>query len=310
MISFSPILPVPPARPHGLLAVRVATVLGPLIFWGSVARLTLIVNGYFAPPGCISYRPPDELPILGIVLVLITVGLPYLHILLRLAGPNPKGGLALAMMTGTGGFLILPAAILFAGPGSPDAGKLVGGALMLSSQALLVALATKAFRSLGRQASERTTLLFGLYPTVFYFVLFIPLFMVADADLFPARQLASGDLSLAVEFTVTNMMEREYAAKHQQSYSPTLDDLGPGFQPKAKGYAFTYTAGPQGADGKIKTYTLSARPAEPCPSHCSCSFIADETGAIHKTEENRPATLRDPPLPLDELTGRGAAPQM
>jgi hypothetical protein len=271
-----------------------------LIFWGLVARLALIHNGYFAPPGCIHYRPIDELPIEGIALILTTVGLPYLHILLKLTAPDPKGGLAVAIMTGAGGCLTLPVAIVFAGRGSPDVGKLVGGALILSFQALLTALATRTFRSLGRQPDDRTTLLFGFYPPLFYFGLFIPLFMVANTELFPGRELASDDLSLQVEFMVTNEAEREYAAKHQQSFSPTLADLEPEIQPRAKGYAFTYTAARQNADGKIKAYTLSARPAGPCPSHCSCSFIMDETGIIHLTGENRPATVRDPSLTPDE----------
>ena len=48
-----------------LWAVRIAALLCPLIFWAGVARLTIVVNGYFAPPGCSAYSPPDQWPTLA-----------------------------------------------------------------------------------------------------------------------------------------------------------------------------------------------------------------------------------------------------
>jgi len=60
--------------------------LGPIILWASVARLTIKVDGYFAPAGCSAYSPPDQWPILGIVLTFVAAGLPYLHVVWRLSG--------------------------------------------------------------------------------------------------------------------------------------------------------------------------------------------------------------------------------
>jgi hypothetical protein len=160
-----------------------------------------------------------------------------------------------------------------------------------------------------RGAGDAATLGRSLILPAIYFVLFVPLFFVADLDLFPRRGQNRNELSPVLNLEVTNMEEKGYAAKHEQSYSPTLVELGP-FPPKTKGYAFTYIAGPQGVDAKIKTYTLSAQPTEPCPRHCSCSFFTDQTGVVRMTEENRPATVHDPPLTPDQRSGRGAWPQM
>jgi len=299
-----------PVRPGWLWAVAIAALLGPLIFWAAVARLTIVVNGYFAAPGCLAYRPPDQWPILGIILTLAGVGLPYLHVLWRLTGAKYKKGLTLAATTGTGGFLILPAALWLAGPDSRDWGKPTGCALLLIAQGLLVTLAVISYRRTEREAGDGVTFVLSLIPPLIYFVLFVPMFFVANMDLFPRRHPVSSDVSPLVDLMEADMAEGSYAAQHRGSYSPTLEALKPLGQPSTKAYTFTYTPGPQGADGKIKTYTLIARPTAPCPSRCSCSFFLDETGTVRKTKENRPATVHDPPLTRDERTGLGVSPAM
>jgi hypothetical protein len=284
--------------------------LGPIIFWASVAGLTIKVNGYFAPPGCSAYSPPDQWPILGIILALVAAGLPYAHVLWRLGGAKYKKGLALALTTGVGGFLILPAALWFAGPGPSDWWTPVGCTLLLLSQGLLAVLAIKAYRRTPRVAGDDLAFVLSIIPPVIYFVLFIPMFFVANMDLFPRRHPASSDVSPLVDLMAIDMAEGGYAAQHAGSYSPTLEALKPLGQPSTKAYTFTYTAGPPGADGKIRTYTLTARPTTPCPDSCSCSFFGDETGIIRKTEKNRPATVHDRPLTRDERTGLGVSPAM
>jgi len=303
------IAPSPVTRGQ-LWAVRIPALLGPLIFWAAVARLTIVVNGYFAPPGCLAYSPPDQWPILGIILTIVAAGLPYLHVFWRLAGAKCKKGLTLAVTTGAGGFLILPTALWLAGPDSRDWGKPTGCALLLIAQGLLVTLAVRSYLRTEREAGDRSTFVLSVIPPLIYFVLFVPMFFVANMDLFPRRHPVGGDVSPLVDLIEFDMAEGSYAARHAGSYSPTLEALKPLGQPSTKTYTFTYTAGPQGADGKIKTYTLTARPSAPCPSRCSCSFFVDETGIVRKTEKNRPATVHDPPLTSDEKNGLGVSPSM
>jgi hypothetical protein len=216
----------------------------------------------------------------------------------------------LAVTTGVGGFLILPAALWFAGPGPSDWWTLVGCALLLLSQGLLMVLALRAYRRAGRATGDASTFVLSIIPPVIYFVLFVPMFFVANFDLFPRRHPVSSDVSPLVDLMTASWAESSYAAKHAGSYSTTLEALKPFYQPSTRTYTFTYTAGPQGADGKIKTYTLTARPAGPCPGHCSCSFFTDETGTLRKTRKNRPATVHDRPLTSDEKNGRGVSPAM
>ena len=293
-----------------LWAVRIAALLCPLIFWAGVARLTIVVNGYFAPPGCSAYSPPDQWPILGIILTLVGAGLPYLHVLWRLGGAKYKRGLTLAVTAGIGGFLILPAALWFAGPGPSDWWTLVGCLLLLISQYLLVRLALTAYRRTPRVAGEAALFVASAIPPLIYFVLFVPMFFVANFDFFPRRHPVSSDVSPLVDLMAAGMAEGSYAQKHAGSYSPTLEALKPFYQPSTKAYTFAYTAGPPGPDGKIRTYTLTATSIGGCPVLCSCSFFTDETGIVRKTRKNRPATVHDRPLTRDERTGLGVSPAM
>ena len=310
MSQGSTVLPGPPAGASRGWALGIAALLGPLIFWAAVGRLTIVVNGYFAPPGCLAYSPPDQWPILGIILTFVAVGLPYAHVLWRLGGAKYKKGLALAVMTGLGGLVMLPAALWFAGPDSRDWGTPAGCVLLLLSQCLLVRLAITAYRRTNRVAGDGLTFVLSVIPPLIYFVLFVPMFFVADMDLFPRRHPVSSDVSPLVDLRVTGMAEVRYAEKHEGSYSPTLEALKPFYQPGTNAYTFAYTAGPPGADGKIKTYTITASPINQGPVLCSCSFFMDETGIVRRTQKNRPATVHDPPLTEDEESGRGVAPQM
>ena len=281
--------------------------LGPVIFWAALARCTVAANGYLDPPGCRLFQSPDDWPILGIVLSLVA-GLPYLHVLWRLRGPQYRKGLALATFTALGGLLVLPAALIFAGPSGVDSGKLVGATLIIISQGLLAAFSIKAYRAAGRAGADAPKLLFSLIPPVLYFILFVPSFLVADLDLFPPRR--PNEDSPAVTLMVLNMQELDYASHHGGSFSPTLDFLGAVSQPKLTAHRFVYTAGPPDAAGTIKTYTLLAVPTEPCPGKCSCSFYMDGTGILRMTRESRPATAHDPPLTPEQQGGRGAWPEM
>ncbi len=248
---------------------------------------------------------------MGMVLTLVA-GLPYLHVLWRLSGRNPAKGLRLAALTAVGGIIILPAALVLAGPDAnpKESWQWTGAALIALSQVLLMALAIKANAAV--KSSERNFKSWALsaIPPTIYFLVCLPVLFAADFWLFPPRQLKPADESPVVAFMTFRVMEVEYAATHLNSYMPDLKALGAVGLPQLKGYEFTYTAGLPGGDGIIRSYTLIARPSEPCPGHCSCSFFMDETGVVRITKENRPATADDPPLTPDERMGRGVGAQM
>jgi hypothetical protein len=58
------------------------------------------------------------------------------------------------------------------------------------------------------------------------------------------------------------------------------------------GYTIRYTPGKLDVDGKAHSYTLLALPR----NYGYESLYADQTGVIHATRDNRPATAQDPPL--------------
>jgi hypothetical protein len=55
-------------------------------------------------------------------------------------------------------------------------------------------------------------------------------------------------------------------------------------------YALQYTTGSPESDGRVKSYALTARAG----NYGYVNLFADETGAIHGTRENRPASAADP----------------
>ena len=57
-------------------------------------------------------------------------------------------------------------------------------------------------------------------------------------------------------------------------------------------YRFTYQPGPRNGEGRITHYLLSARPLE-FGKTGKRSFVIDDSGEIHSTEEDRPASVSD-----------------
>jgi len=62
------------------------------------------------------------------------------------------------------------------------------------------------------------------------------------------------------------------------------------------GYRITYDPGLLDSDGRVVKYVFSARPIE-YGSTGQRSYLMDESGTIHTTQSNRPATGGDPSLP-------------
>ena len=63
-----------------------------------------------------------------------------------------------------------------------------------------------------------------------------------------------------------------------------------------KDYKFVYRPGPEDSEGRIATYTVTARPVK-YGETAKLSVFTDESGVIRGTRENREATVNDPPLP-------------
>jgi len=79
------------------------------------------------------------------------------------------------------------------------------------------------------------------------------------------------------------------------NFPATLEPLGATARTAAQwaqnaGYELEYAPSPPAADGRVRTYTLLARPS----NYGYRQFYTDETGVIHATRENRPATAQDP----------------
>jgi hypothetical protein len=109
-----------------------------------------------------------------------------------------------------------------------------------------------------------------------------------------------------------NTAEAYYAKEYGKGFSPTLAALGvppdgTKVSPKAAGlldssltggtknnFVFKYSAGPQDADGKITTYTVTAQPVK--WQKGVKSFFTDQMGVIRETDQNRPPRASDPAL--------------
>ena len=118
--------------------------------------------------------------------------------------------------------------------------------------------------------------------------------------------------------------EKTYAERYEQGFSANLAQVGPppswsfanpdhaelldplydssalddgAASYTSQGYRVTYVPGSRDASGKITSYQVSARPIEYGKTGIQ-SLWMDETGAIHQTEANRPATRDDPKAEL------------
>lgn len=88
-----------------------------------------------------------------------------------------------------------------------------------------------------------------------------------------------------------------YAKGEGGHFPPSAEGLGPPARMAARnaldaGYTLQYTPGSPGADGSIRTYSLTARPDR----YGYRNFYTDQTGILHATSDNRLATGQDPLL--------------
>lgn len=81
------------------------------------------------------------------------------------------------------------------------------------------------------------------------------------------------------------------------SFPASLESLGDSVRAAAQKaqsahYTLEYTPGKANSEGRVKTFTLLARPG----NFGYLNFYTDETGVSRATSEDRPATAQDPPF--------------
>jgi type II secretory pathway pseudopilin PulG/RNA polymerase subunit RPABC4/transcription elongation factor Spt4 len=81
------------------------------------------------------------------------------------------------------------------------------------------------------------------------------------------------------------------------SYPPSLESLGEAVRKAAQAaqssrYSLQYTAGRPDAEGRVGSYTLTARPG----NFGYLSYYSDESGIFRATREDRSATVQDPAI--------------
>jgi len=108
-----------------------------------------------------------------------------------------------------------------------------------------------------------------------------------------------------------NTAEKAYADTYG-GYSPSLAALAPGTGPNPTaseaglvdsalatgvkyGYRFAYTPAPPDADGKIRSYTVTASPLDPKFLRWEEYYYTDQTGVI-RGNATAPASAKDPPI--------------
>lgn len=89
----------------------------------------------------------------------------------------------------------------------------------------------------------------------------------------------------------------DYAQAQGGVYPETLEVLGPAVRlaaqrAQSEGYQLQYAAGPAGADGALRNYSLEARAG----NYSYRSFYSDASGVVRATRENRDANSADPPI--------------
>jgi hypothetical protein len=282
------------------------------IIWLRAARflalcsvLVITVSWYVS----IFHEPLMEKSELLIPLYFAPLWGPYLWVFARLKSAADsrakKKTLALAVSWGMLGFLLFSAVFLFmtssVGFSSEDwdAEVLFGGLGLLELS--LIAASIKAYLSMKPEPKDGRILLWRLGTAsciVLAFFLATPFFHL--------EKPASNEASAISALRNINTAQSVYAKEHpDRGFAPNLRDLGP--SPGAElidsvmasglksRYSITMAAASPDSDGRIRRYTLIARPQRFGKDETR-SFFTDESGAFHATSENRTPTVQDPIL--------------
>jgi len=234
---------------------------------------------------------------------------PYLWIFLRLnsaADRAKKKALALAVSWGMLGFLLFAADFALMVPSvgfiSNDwEDEVVFGCLALL-QLSLIAASIKAYLSTKPELGDGRILLWrlGIACSI------ILTFLLAFPFIIRWEKGASNEASAIGALRTINVAQTVYAQGHpDRGFAASLAELGPSpgaelidgilAGGKKSGYVITMSATPPDSAGRIKAYTLIARPHRFGKDETR-SFFTDESGALHATPENRAPTIQDPVL--------------
>jgi len=121
---------------------------------------------------------------------------------------------------------------------------------------------------------------------------------------FPWRM--AGSKSVAEAYGIGAIAGLQKALSDYQAAEGTfpslLESLGSAAVAEARNaqsgrYTLQYTPGRPGPDGRVRTYTLTARAG----NYGYLNLFADETGIIRVTREDRAATAQDPPMVADPV---------
>lgn len=242
--------------------------------------------------------------------------LPYLLILVGLRAKTRRLGVAFAACWG--GIVALGSAamvvMVWLYPNEPDMALLALVTFVFLTHLVLRRAAAKLYGSLPPEAGDRSRWALAAVATAFLAVL-----ALADTSTLNRPSHTRGhrnQVSALGSLRNLNAAARTYTSQFGNGYPADLTVLAPAktrapncqaasliderlAQGETVGYLFEYTPGPPrppsspGCPMGRRSYGVSARPQEYGRSGCR-SYFTDESGAIHYTEDNRPATLSDP----------------
>jgi hypothetical protein len=277
----------------------------------ALASVLCLVGG-----GLWLYDPYDESGAVAYSIVLFPAFLGYIGVMVGLRGRTVKQALALGLGLGSLAFLILfLVALIIISLSGPEplrieAFEWVVLGCVVTTQAVLVGSAIKAYDTLPRQAGDKATLWLGLGGAAVLAAIFA--YLAITVPSLVRSKIAANQAAAVGSLRTINIAESTYTREYKAGYSPTLAALGKpvgGSPPSASaaglidrvlaagtksGYTFTYTPGPKDGAGHIKSYTVTARPMNDRTGRNS--YFTDQTGVIRQTSEDRPATAKDPPL--------------
>ena len=180
-----------------------------------------------------------------------------------------------------------------------EAEAVFGGLALL--QLSLVAASIKAYLSMQPEPRDGRILLWRLGVAGC-----IALSFLLATPFLHLEKPASNEASAIGALRTINVAQSVYEQGHpDRGFAASLADLGPspgaelidGFltSEKKSGYVITMSAAPPDSTGRIKAYTLIARPQHFGKDETR-SFFTDESGAFRATPENRTPTIQDPVL--------------
>jgi hypothetical protein len=234
---------------------------------------------------------------------------PYVWIVPRLNSAADsrakKKALALAVSWGMLGFLLFSAVFLLMTSSvgfSSDEWEtevVFGGLAVL--QLSLIGASIKAYLSMKSEPGDGRILLWRLGIAGC-----IALSFLLATPFLHLEKPASNEASAISALRNINTAQSVYVEEHPETgFAVSLQERGPSLGAGlidgvlASGvksrYIITMAAAPAGPDGRIKQYTLIARPQRFGKDETR-SFFTDESGVFHATSENRIPTIHDPAL--------------